>query len=149
MLSSRASLNGRVPIIAVSASLLEREHQTYVNAGFDGWILKPVSFARLSEIMSGIVDEKARKANLYEKGEWERGGWFQEAQKDVFEADTRPGGKVPFSGASEGVRRAAASDDPMVKEDNSSRQTHEQARLVASQEKQDEESGETHQVEAT
>ncbi|KAF4631152.1 hypothetical protein G7Y89_g6985 [Cudoniella acicularis] len=33
---SRAFCNGRVPIFAVSASLVECERQTYVNAGFDG-----------------------------------------------------------------------------------------------------------------
>jgi CheY-like chemotaxis protein len=46
LLSKRAARNGRVPIIAVSASLLEKERQTYIDAGFDGWILKPISFDR-------------------------------------------------------------------------------------------------------
>jgi len=55
-LSPRARFNGRVPIIAVSASLIERERQTYIGAGFDAWILKPISFERLNELMTGIVE---------------------------------------------------------------------------------------------
>ncbi|EMC99671.1 hypothetical protein BAUCODRAFT_60611, partial [Baudoinia panamericana UAMH 10762] len=90
LLSMRASLNGRVPIIAVSASLVERERQIYIDTGFDGWILKPISFVRLSEIMTGIINEDVRRANLYAPGRWESGGWFDEAQKDVFDAKTKP-----------------------------------------------------------
>lgn len=98
-LSARASLNGRVPIIAVSASLIEKERQTYIDAGFDGWILKPISFARLKEIMTGIVDRDVRKKNLYEPGRWESGGWFHKARRDVFAADTKPDSKAPVHSA--------------------------------------------------
>ena len=73
LLSKRAARNGRIPVIAVSASLLEKERQTYIDAGFDGWILKPISFDRLKHIMLGIVDAGARKENLYKSGGWERG----------------------------------------------------------------------------
>ncbi|KAM7207304.1 hypothetical protein V8F20_002366 [Naviculisporaceae sp. PSN 640] len=66
----------RIPIIAVSASLVEREKDTYVGAGFDGWILKPIDFKRLETLIHGIVDEQAREENLYVPGQWERGGWF-------------------------------------------------------------------------
>ena len=136
ILSTRASLNGRVPIIAVSASLVERERQTYIDTGFDGWILKPISFSRLSEIMKGIVESDVRKNNLYRPGVWEHGGWFDEAQKDVFTANTRPSEKPPLGGvmaAPEGVRVAAASDDPFVREEDSSEQTQEQKRLAGEQ----------------
>ncbi|CZT07560.1 related to phytochrome [Rhynchosporium agropyri] len=75
--SSRAMRNGRVPIFAVSASLLERDRQTYINAGFDGWILKPINFSRLNILLSGIVDDRARNSCLYKPGGWEQGGWFQ------------------------------------------------------------------------
>ncbi|KAF2423428.1 hypothetical protein EJ08DRAFT_596109 [Tothia fuscella] len=75
-LSRRANLNSRVPVIAVSASLIEKERQTYVDAGFDAWILKPISFARLKILMDGIVDKKAREEALYQPGQWEKGGWF-------------------------------------------------------------------------
>lgn len=136
LLSTRASLNGRIPIIAVSASLLERERQIYVDAGFDGWILKPISFQRLQEIMTGIVSADARNANVYKKGSWEQGGWFEASQKDVFSADTAPAGKLPMTDPSEGVKKAAASEDPSVKEEDDSRQTQEQDRMLAEQEKQ-------------
>lgn len=75
-LSSRAALNGRVPIFAVSASLVERERQTYIEAGFDGWILKPVDFKRLNILLAGIVEIDTRKSAIYRPGEWERGGWL-------------------------------------------------------------------------
>lgn len=75
-LSSLAVNNGRVPIFAVSASLVEREKPTYIQAGFDGWILKPIDFKRLNTLLHGIVDEDVRKTCLYKPGQWERGGWF-------------------------------------------------------------------------
>lgn len=137
LLSTRASLNGRIPIVAVSASLLEKERQIYVDAGFDGWILKPVSFQRLQEIMTGIVSPEARNKNVYKKGMWEQGGWFEASQKDIFAADTAPNSdKQPMTDPSEGVKIAAASDDPSVKEEDESRQTQEQKRMLAEQEKQ-------------
>lgn len=136
LLSSRASLNGRVPIIAVSASLIERERQNYIDAGFDGWILKPIPFVRLSEIMSGIVDKDARKKNLYRAGAWEQGGWFEQSQRDVFAADTSPNDEMPMSGPSKGARIAAVSDDPFTKEDDSSRQTLEQKRMAGNQQRE-------------
>lgn len=139
ILSTRASLNGRVPIIAVSASLLERERQTYIDSGFDGWTLKPIPFDRLSDIMKGIVDRHTRERNLYAPGMWEKGGWFESREHAIWDADTRPSQDVPFSDPSEGVKHAIRSDDPQVKEDGSSRQTDEQERLAGNQEEQREE----------
>lgn len=78
--SPRAALNGRVPIIAVSASLLEKKRQDYIDAGFDAWILKPISFPRLTELMTAIVDAKVRDTCLYQPGAWEKGGWFHKGQ---------------------------------------------------------------------
>ncbi|KAF1981976.1 hypothetical protein K402DRAFT_424948 [Aulographum hederae CBS 113979] len=89
-LSPRASRNRRVPIIAVSASLLERERQLYIDAGFDGWILKPVSFPRLSELMTGIVDSNIRQKNIYSPGNWEKGGWLH--IQTAMPARTEPAG---------------------------------------------------------
>jgi CheY-like chemotaxis protein len=89
-LSARASRNGRVPIFAVSASLVERELQTYLNAGFDGWILKPIDFKRLNVLLLGIVDDDVRQSCLYKPGNWERGGWFHQGQKLVLGASTVP-----------------------------------------------------------
>ncbi|KAL2689875.1 hypothetical protein Neosp_003938 [[Neocosmospora] mangrovei] len=68
--------NHRISIFAVSASLVEREKQTYIDAGFDGWILKPIDFKRLNTLLAGITDVDVRNTCLYEPGQWERGGWF-------------------------------------------------------------------------
>ncbi|KAK3384567.1 hypothetical protein B0T24DRAFT_517281 [Lasiosphaeria ovina] len=75
-LSQLACPHGRIPIIAVSASLVEQEKNTYVDAGFDGWILKPIDFKRLENLLLGIINEDVRNESLYVPGEWERGGWF-------------------------------------------------------------------------
>lgn len=76
-LSAIATNHGRIPVFAVSASLVEREKNTYLNAGFDGWILKPIDFKRLENLLYGIIDDKTRNAAVYAPGEWERGGWFR------------------------------------------------------------------------
>ncbi|KAL8832284.1 MAG: hypothetical protein Q9170_004941 [Blastenia crenularia] len=97
-LSPRAALNGRVPIFAVSASLLEKERDEYITAGFDGWILKPIDFQRLSVLLSGIVEEKVRESCRYEPGQWEQGGWFASASRDVFDdAATKPSASAPVT----------------------------------------------------
>ncbi|KAF8839543.1 hypothetical protein BDN67DRAFT_748905 [Paxillus ammoniavirescens] len=71
-------LNGRMPIFAVSASLLERQRAELVDRGFDGWILKPIDFARLRVLLKGITDPAQRTPNVYKPGcDWELGGWFQ------------------------------------------------------------------------
>lgn len=94
-LSPRAATNGRVPIFAVSASLVERERQTYINAGFDGWILKPIDFKRLNILLLGIVDNDTRNSCLYEAGQWERGGWFHKNQPTAYGTATKPSEESP------------------------------------------------------
>ncbi|KIX98344.1 uncharacterized protein Z520_05645 [Fonsecaea multimorphosa CBS 102226] len=96
-LSSRAGRNGRIPIFAVSASLVEREHDKYVQTGFDGWILKPVDFKRVDLLLKGIVDQEARNECVYEPGKWERGGWFSNGheQQGPFDVDTKPSQQKP------------------------------------------------------
>jgi hypothetical protein len=81
--SSTLSSKSYVPIIAVSASLVERERDFYIGVGFDGWILKPVPFDRLRFLMTGVADPAARKEGLYKPNSWERGGWFNEAPEVV------------------------------------------------------------------
>ncbi|RAH78991.1 sensor histidine kinase/response regulator [Aspergillus japonicus CBS 114.51] len=76
LLSRIAQANNRVPIFAVSASLLEKDMPLYVGAGFDGWVMKPINFNRLNLLLSGLEDEKARKNATYRPGDWENGGWF-------------------------------------------------------------------------
>ncbi|KAF2098282.1 hypothetical protein NA57DRAFT_40022 [Rhizodiscina lignyota] len=135
-LSARAALNGRVPIIAVSASLVEKERQTYIDAGFDGWILKPISFSRLSELMAGIVDEKTREDALYQPGEWEKGGWFMKAQPDAWAVDTKPSEDRPAGGAREvaeaegsQARASDAGDDPISEEQERLRKRQEEGKI--------------------
>ena len=94
-LSHCAKLHGRVPILAVSASLEERSRQTYIDAGFDGWILKPIDFPRLQVLLRGIVDKPTRESCLYARGQWEKGGWFMRDPSDPFCAKTAPSEKTP------------------------------------------------------
>ncbi|KAK0708129.1 hypothetical protein B0H67DRAFT_556673 [Lasiosphaeris hirsuta] len=75
-LSLVAEHHGHIPIIAVSASLVEHKKDVYADAGFDGWILKPIDFKRLETLLLGIVDDGVRNESVYVPGEWERGGWF-------------------------------------------------------------------------
>jgi DNA-binding response OmpR family regulator len=82
-LSPLATRHGRVPIFAVSASLVEREKPLYVEAGFDGWILKPIDFKRLNVLLEGIYDDDTRNKCLYQPGEWEKGGWFATRTPEV------------------------------------------------------------------
>ena len=131
ILSPRASLNGRIPIIAVSASLEESKRQSYIDAGFDAWILKPISFPRLQELMTGIVDPKVREEALFTPGEWERGGWFEKSQHDLFQASTKPSERAPTDDATQELREAACSGNFDV-DDGESRQTEEQSRLSKS-----------------
>lgn len=114
-LSDRAAFNGRVPIFAVSASLIEKDRQLYIDAGFDGWILKPIDFKRLSTLLCGIVEEHTRKICLYKPGEWERGGWFAQEQPDVFQASTAPSGKAT-NPKTPPPSFSAQQDDPISKE---------------------------------
>ncbi len=70
-------LNGRIPIFAVSASLLEKQRADMLALGMDGWILKPIDFKRLRRILSGILDPIQRSQDIYTPGcSWEAGGWL-------------------------------------------------------------------------
>ncbi|KAJ5152608.1 uncharacterized protein N7482_009086 [Penicillium canariense] len=78
-LSNEGQRTSRVPIFAVSASLLESEMQKYVDTGFDGWVMKPINFARLNILLRGICDLEVRKDATYKPGsQWENGGWFDQ-----------------------------------------------------------------------
>ena len=96
-LSRRARLNSRIPIFAVSASLVESEWQKYVETGFDGWILKPVDFERVGLLLKGLIDAETRKECVYQPGQWERGGWFEDRPSvpDVHDINTKPNDEAP------------------------------------------------------
>lgn len=127
-LSKHAALIGRIPIFAVSASLVEREKDKYVDTGFDGWILKPIDFKRLDTLIHGITHTETRLKCLYKKGEWEKGGWFKDHQPSVDEAKTRPSPDAPVRTDSEAPKSHPAQDPPSGKSDDDER-SKEQARL--------------------
>lgn len=76
--SPAESSGKRIPIFAVSASLLERDRQTYIDCGFDGWIMKPIDFQRVNHLLKGVRDDEARNESVYQPGVWEKGGWFEQ-----------------------------------------------------------------------
>lgn len=70
-------LNGRIPIFAVSATLSPNMREEMVQIGMDGWILKPVDFARLNILLRGVADVERREKELWTPGNnWEKGGWL-------------------------------------------------------------------------
>ncbi|KAJ5770874.1 CheY-like superfamily [Penicillium nucicola] len=73
--SDASNRSNRIPIFAVSASLAEKDEQAYIDAGFDGWVMKPIDFARLNIILAGIHDLEVRQSST-EARDWEKGGWF-------------------------------------------------------------------------
>jgi len=105
-LSSRAAPNGRIPVFAVSASLEEKHKDKYIATGFDGWILKPVDFKRVDQLLKGIVDGEVRDQCLYQPGQWEQGGWFEKrkAEGDYFDTDTHPSERKPTDEADQMVQ---------------------------------------------
>lgn len=77
---SQGSFEKRVPVFAVSASLLEKDRQRYIDSGFDGWVLKPIDFQRVHELLRGVRAAEARSQCVYQTGMWEQGGWFDSGQ---------------------------------------------------------------------
>ena len=73
----------RVPIFAVSASLMEERWMEYLELGFDGWILKPIDFRRLQTLLEGTKAPGVRRETKYTPGQWEQGGWFLESDPGV------------------------------------------------------------------
>jgi CheY-like chemotaxis protein len=71
-----AAIHGRIPLFAVSASLVEEKRQEYLDSGFDAWAVKPINFYRLNELMEGVCDLSMRNSCLYAQGMWEQGGWL-------------------------------------------------------------------------
>ncbi|KAF7956144.1 hypothetical protein EAE96_005064 [Botrytis aclada] len=78
-LSPRAKIYGRLPIIAVSASLEESKRDEYIDRGFDGWILKPIDFRMLEEILASVEEEGRREGLVYGSVgvKWRKGGWLR------------------------------------------------------------------------
>lgn len=79
----RGTNQNRTPVFAVSASLVEKDHHVYFDAGFDGWIMKPIDFQRLHELLDGVLSADRRNKALYQPGMWEQGGWFEKWDDDT------------------------------------------------------------------
>jgi len=71
-------LNGRIPVVAVSASLEEGQREYLQNTvRMDGWCLKPIKIENMRAILRGIYDLEARNTRLWAPGiNWELGGWL-------------------------------------------------------------------------
>ena len=66
-----------IPILAVSASIVEQEKISYIEAGFDGWMLKPIDFARLNMLLARVRDPHVQTHNEgHRLKHWESGEWF-------------------------------------------------------------------------
>ncbi|WWD22241.1 hypothetical protein CI109_106732 [Kwoniella shandongensis] len=70
-------VDGRIPIFAVSASLYESDRSNLAE-DFDGWLLKPLDFARVRVLFAGLEDPAKRSAEVYVQGQWEKGGYLKD-----------------------------------------------------------------------
>ncbi|OCK77846.1 hypothetical protein K432DRAFT_445052 [Lepidopterella palustris CBS 459.81] len=75
-LSRAAQICGRTPIFAVSASLKIEAQSGLMEAGFDGWLVKPINFRRLNVVLAGALSRDKRKEGIYHEKEFRLGGWF-------------------------------------------------------------------------
>ncbi|MCO5590079.1 hypothetical protein L7F22_044048 [Adiantum nelumboides] len=72
-------LNGRIPIFAVSATLDYSMRQEMSDIGMDGWLLKPIDFNRLRNLLKGLTHLEIRDQDTWKPGHaWEKGGWLSE-----------------------------------------------------------------------
>lgn len=67
---------GRTPIFAVSGMLRRGQEQRCKEAGFDGWMPKPVDMKRLVRCLAGALDPDVRRMCVYDENKFELGGWF-------------------------------------------------------------------------
>lgn len=69
---------GRTPIFAVSGMLRRGDEQLYIDAGFNGWMPKPINMKWLGKCLGGAWDARARRLGAYDEDRFELGGWFPE-----------------------------------------------------------------------
>jgi len=67
---------GRTPIFAVSGNLRRTDIEHSAEAGFDGFIPKPIDMKRLANCIAGALDETSRALEVYNTAHFELGGWF-------------------------------------------------------------------------
>lgn len=87
-IADKATAFGRVPIFAVSASLVEKDVQNYIDTGFDGYIMKPIDFKRVNSLLCSLQSEPERTALTYLPGNWENGGWLPRKSSGKPQTDT-------------------------------------------------------------
>jgi CheY-like chemotaxis protein len=88
------TINGRIPIFAVSASLEPVQREYMESLGMDGWMLKPIDFKRMNVILKGITNPERRRQEAWEPGfSWESGGWLLASPAPV---SLRSGGEEPI-----------------------------------------------------
>ncbi|KAK4185997.1 putative signal transduction histidine-protein kinase [Podospora australis] len=69
---------GRVPVFVVSGMLRREDEQKYKDAGFDGWMPKPIDMRKLNTYLAGAMDLAARRLGLYDESHFALGGWFSQ-----------------------------------------------------------------------
>lgn len=68
---------GRTPIFAISGHLRRADAQKHVDAGFDGWMPKPVDMSRIGLYLAGALDQGMREKGMYDEKQFELDGWFE------------------------------------------------------------------------
>lgn len=80
---------GRVPVFVISGMLrCGDSERTYVDAGFDGWMPKPVDMRKLGTYLAGAFDPAARRQGLYDPNHFAVGGWFDSDSNTDTDTDT-------------------------------------------------------------
>lgn len=69
----------RTPMFAISGIIRRGDEHDAVDAGFDGWMPKPVNMVKLSAYLAGATDPDARKKGAYVEERFNDGGWFYAA----------------------------------------------------------------------
>lgn len=87
--AEKATPSDRVPIFAVSASLVEKDAQKYIDTGFDGYIMKPIDFKRANSLLCSLQSEPERTALTYIPGNWEKGGWLPKVSSGEPQTETK------------------------------------------------------------
>ncbi|KAL4786287.1 hypothetical protein BJX76DRAFT_355357 [Aspergillus varians] len=70
----------RCVLFVITGSQDEPNYSSYIEAGFDGWIPKPIDYERLPVLIECVYNTKARNENLYNPGGWHKGGWFKKKE---------------------------------------------------------------------
>lgn len=86
--------DNRVPIIALTASITQREKWIYLKEDMDAVVGKPIDFHRLFEIMEQLVPENKGKKTANSRQEIENGEKNTKEMGSVYGVDIRKGLKV-------------------------------------------------------